>query len=356
MAIKQLRLLLFTVCTSTPAAYGGPPDGWPTEMHFCALHCNTWVWEDGEYRSSPHGATYATIRIEKFAPDAVVMYRQDPPNAYFPRGLKFTYFGTYTPGSHTIANGSQVATFGTTGTQTFSASWGPALGEVPGSDAERDRRRAETDTGAAPSPAQSSATATSSDEDRQKARKIEEEARKIFDGRWDHCLRFKTNDERAAFFKRVEERRSKLRADLAKQSVEGNLDAYLKINEQYMDTSTHLDPHCTDGEPSTQAPDSARSESGGKLDVDKTEAAIDRKFAQWSLSWAMDRYQPGSARVDSLDCGSGGCSARGHFTFFRVGVAYQIPFAAAIQSDDKGFWLGRLCYDDVTTGSQDCVD
>jgi hypothetical protein len=90
----------------------------------------------------------------------------------------------------------------------------------------------------------------------------------------------------------------------------------------------------------------------------QTEAAIDQKFRNWSQSWSWDRYSPGSARVTGIDC-SAQCKASGQFTFTRLGAPHTIPFVAFIQTEDGGrYSLGRLCYDDNTTGTsmRDCTN
>jgi hypothetical protein len=103
------------------------------------------------------------------------------------------------------------------------------------------------------------------------------------------------------------------------------------------------------------APSAAKTDPQGP-DRAKTEAAVDRKFRNWSQSWSWDRYNPGSARVTNIDC-SGQCKASGQFTFTRLGAPHTIPFVVFIQSEDGGkYSLGRLCYDDNTTGSRDCTD
>lgn len=91
-------------------------------------------------------------------------------------------------------------------------------------------------------------------------------------------------------------------------------------------------------------------------DQGQTEAAIDQKFQNWAQSWSWDRYNPGSAHVTSIDC-SGSCKASGEFTFTRLGTPHTIPFVAFLRSEGGGkYSLGRLCYDDSTTGSRDCTD
>jgi hypothetical protein len=90
----------------------------------------------------------------------------------------------------------------------------------------------------------------------------------------------------------------------------------------------------------------------------ETEVAIDQKFQTWSQSWSWDRYSPKSAHLTSIDC-SGQCKASGQFTFTRLGTPHTIPFVAIIQTENGGrYSLGRLCYDDSTTGTsmRDCTN
>lgn len=91
-------------------------------------------------------------------------------------------------------------------------------------------------------------------------------------------------------------------------------------------------------------------------DQTDTEARINDKFIQWSEGWAMDQYHPGSAHIDTMNCGDGGCEARGRFSFFRGGTRLTITFDAQLpRVGDNQFALRRLCYDDNTTGMRDCV-
>jgi hypothetical protein len=87
------------------------------------------------------------------------------------------------------------------------------------------------------------------------------------------------------------------------------------------------------------------------------DAAIDRAFIYWSSSWAIDRYRQGSAHVTNMDCGGRSCRALGQFSFFRNGAVLTIGFTAAIGSDaDGNRFLDRVCYDDITTGTRDCIE
>lgn len=104
------------------------------------------------------------------------------------------------------------------------------------------------------------------------------------------------------------------------------------------------------------SPRSEQSETSGP-DRDRTQEAIDQKFIQWSANWMMDRYMRGTAHIDTMRCGGDGCEALGHFSFARGGSVLTIPFSAQISSVGQNeYALGRLCYNDNTTGMQDCVD
>jgi hypothetical protein len=106
-----------------------------------------------------------------------------------------------------------------------------------------------------------------------------------------------------------------------------------------------------DGASTQQGP----SDQPGPPQAD-AEARINAKFIQWSEGWAMDQYQPGSAHIDNMSCGDGGCEARGHFSFFRGGTHLTITFDAQLpRIGDNQYALRRLCYNDNTTGMRDCV-
>jgi hypothetical protein len=106
-----------------------------------------------------------------------------------------------------------------------------------------------------------------------------------------------------------------------------------------------------DGASTPQGP----SNQSGPPQAD-AEARIDAKFIQWSEGWAMDQYQPGSAHIDNMSCGDGGCEARGRFSFFRGGTRLTITFDAQLpRIGDNQYALRRLCYNDNTTGMRDCV-
>ena len=86
-------------------------------------HCATWV---------PNSEA---LRVISFTPDSVVMDRTDPPNQWFPRGLRFRYVGKLSADGHHINRGTQITTFGMgPGSGPFYAAWGSAIDDVPGDD------------------------------------------------------------------------------------------------------------------------------------------------------------------------------------------------------------------------------
>jgi hypothetical protein len=100
---------------------------------------------------------------------------------------------------------------------------------------------------------------------------------------------------------------------------------------------------------------SPKTESQGP-DRARTAAAIDRKFQIWSQSWSWDRYQPGSVQITNINCAQQ-CKASGQFSFNRMGSIHTIPFVAFLPSEgDDKYSLGRLCYNDETSGMRECTD
>lgn len=105
--------------------------------------------------------------------------------------------------------------------------------------------------------------------------------------------------------------------------------------------------------------DSSQPEPQKNEGPDRTQAtqAINEGFIHWSSGWAMDRYQPGSAQIDTVNCGDQGCQAQGKFTFFRMGAPLRIPFLADFNyAKNDQYYLNRLCYNDTSTGMQDCTE
>jgi Caspase domain len=91
-------------------------------------------------------------------------------------------------------------------------------------------------------------------------------------------------------------------------------------------------------------------------DAKGLEAVVNQKFREWSAGWFMDRFIPGSARVEKKDCSAQGCKVAGTFSFVRGGAKHSIPFAAAMGGSGSDLSVQRLCYQDNTSGMQDCTD
>jgi hypothetical protein len=75
----------------------GANSGPPTVLHFCAAHCATWYLTtdrrgysglQGQASPEPYG-----VKIVTFNDQMVVLDRTDPPNQWFPQGLKATITG-----------------------------------------------------------------------------------------------------------------------------------------------------------------------------------------------------------------------------------------------------------------------
>lgn len=92
-------------------------------------------------------------------------------------------------------------------------------------------------------------------------------------------------------------------------------------------------------------------------DISAMQVAVDDQFAQWSSTWGVDRYVPGSSRIEGKQCKDKRCTVWGKFTFTRFGAPHSIAFSATIDhSQSLRLSVARLCYDDNTTGMRDCVD
>ena len=119
--------------TIDTAAAGPPP-----VLHFCAAHCATWyltsdrrgyTGKTGDPSPEPYG-----VKIVTFNAQSVVLDRTDPPNQWFPQGLKATISGAVSPGGGSLQDGKITWTFGQGGTYDARITWGRALDTIPGSD------------------------------------------------------------------------------------------------------------------------------------------------------------------------------------------------------------------------------
>jgi hypothetical protein len=104
-----------------------PP--YPSVMHFCAAHCYTWNFANGQ-----SGNGQSTISISRWSPDSVVLNRSDAPNPGSPRGLKAVITGQMSPAHDKLVNGKITWTFGQGGTYDCKVTWGDALNDIPGTD------------------------------------------------------------------------------------------------------------------------------------------------------------------------------------------------------------------------------
>jgi hypothetical protein len=86
-------------------------------------HCATWV---------PNSDA---LRVLSFTRDSVIMDRTDPPNQWFPQGLRFRYVGKIAGDGNHINRGTQIITVGMQrGSGPFYAAWGAAIQDIPGED------------------------------------------------------------------------------------------------------------------------------------------------------------------------------------------------------------------------------
>jgi hypothetical protein len=83
---------------------------------------------------------------------------------------------------------------------------------------------------------------------------------------------------------------------------------------------------------------------------------VDNAFKRWASSWMFDRYLPGSVRATERGLTGETYMLRGTFDFARSGQRITIPFAAAYAKAKERFVLSKLCYNDVSSGTTDCID
>jgi hypothetical protein len=98
-------------------------------MHFCAAHCATWNFTNGKSGNGQYGVT-----IARWTADSVVLNRTDPPNQWFPSGLKAVITGQMSPEHDNLVNGRITWTFGQSGTYDCNVTWGDRLNDIPGQD------------------------------------------------------------------------------------------------------------------------------------------------------------------------------------------------------------------------------
>jgi hypothetical protein len=142
---------------SHPAAAMDSPLPYPSVMHFCAAHCATWNFTNGRSGNDQYGVT-----IAHWTPDSVILNRSDPPNQWFPQGLKAVITGQMSPAHDKLVNGKITWTFGQGGTYDCKVTWGDALDTIPGQDGPPAPRVAGSPSNAGPAPADGNSTPSES--------------------------------------------------------------------------------------------------------------------------------------------------------------------------------------------------
>jgi hypothetical protein len=102
----------------------------PSVMHVCVVHCSTFILEQDHYTNFQDGGN-ATLTVESFTRQSVVLRRADRPNAKG-RVLTGVYRAKMESDGERITNGTVHWT--DSGTNSFAAAWGQALDTLPGKD------------------------------------------------------------------------------------------------------------------------------------------------------------------------------------------------------------------------------
>jgi hypothetical protein len=98
-------------------------------LHVCLAHCGTWyLTTDRRGYTAAEGAAEIPpggygVRIRTFTREAVVLDRSDPPNQWFPQGLKAVISGRVSPSGNNLANGRIDWTFGQFGAHGALMTW-----------------------------------------------------------------------------------------------------------------------------------------------------------------------------------------------------------------------------------------
>lgn len=110
--------------------------------------------------------------------------------------------------------------------------------------------------------------------------------------------------------------------------------------------------------PATTVPPSSPTPAPGAegaWDMVRVHAGLEVEFTAWSRNWGVDRYVPGSVKLAAQDCKLDVCTFTGQFVVARLGTPVPLPFLAMIKRQGDRFLIGRLCYEDRTTGMRDCA-
>jgi hypothetical protein len=125
---------------------GKTPPGVPGEIHWCAQHCITLIWQNGHYTNANAPGVSEWI-LDSFTRESFVMRRTDyqVKEGETVVGGKAVLSGRISEQGDTVADGKITWNYHPccgTGTSDFTAAWGAALDTIPGSDEERDRHQA----------------------------------------------------------------------------------------------------------------------------------------------------------------------------------------------------------------------
>ena len=116
----------------------------PPIVHFCGAHCATWYLTK-DHKGYAGEANTPTVLggtgvvISRFGSEGVELYRSDPPNRWFPKGLKAVITGQIAPTGNRLVNAKIRWTFGQSGMGDVRFTWGSALDDIPGDDNPRGR-------------------------------------------------------------------------------------------------------------------------------------------------------------------------------------------------------------------------
>ena len=345
----------------------------PSVMHVCLAHCGTWYLTlDGKgYAAAPDSpgtpADNYGIHIRSFTPESVVLDRYDEPNQYFAQGLKAVISGRVSKSGNRLEDGQIEWTFGQAGTHPARAAWGSAIDQIPGAGD--------------PSAAKADSIQPDAGDEQKFMAANSTQPPDTMGGYQLAILCFDTNTYIGVKAQDAGDSAAKHRADLGSKKswvVADQIGNRLGLTDEQFHEDMGADKTEIDSimkSPAHLQENMRRCRRAGLLYEDTPEAraqraaapapapdpkelqvGIDRAFQRWAQSWFMDQYVAGSAHIENTDCNANGCVIRGHFTFVRGGAAHSIEFAAEMASDaNEKYQFTKLCYNDTTSGMQDCA-
>jgi len=110
------------------ATIGKAAQSLPSVMHFCAQHCLTFTWENGQYTNYTNlpgqSGEKRVLTVESFTRESVILHRTD----------YGSYPGTGVMTGQISSEGNSIVNGLSNGTSPFKLTWGTALNSIPGSD------------------------------------------------------------------------------------------------------------------------------------------------------------------------------------------------------------------------------